>query len=246
MTMPQKYTARVSDKYFVSDNEKFLYVKFELITPDRISYQAGQYVSILINELGERRSYSIASTSSDEHGFHLIVEINEAGKGSSFFKNIQIGQEVEVMAPLGQFIIKPLNQNTIKPFENKLLFVATGSGIVPIWSMINDLLINKAETRAMRLHWGMRNEEDLFFVDDLNQLTEEHPNFVFDIVLSKASDDWDLCSGHVQDCLKRDFVTGLDGWEAYVCGKPEVVADLVDTLTKLKINPVDIYHEKFT
>ena len=246
MTMPQKYTARVSDKYFVSDNEKFLYVKFELITPDRISYQAGQYVSILINELGERRSYSIASTSSDEHGFHLIVEINEAGKGSSFFKNIQIGQEVEVMAPLGQFIIKPLNQNTIKPFENKLLFVATGSGIVPIWSMINDLLINKAETRAMRLHWGMRNEEDLFFVDDLNQLTEEHPNFVFDIVLSKASDDWDLCSGHVQDCLKRDFVTGLDGWEAYVCGKPEVVADIVDTLTKLKINPVDIYHEKFT
>ena len=244
--MPQKYTARVSDKYFVSDNEKFLYVKFELIKPDRISYQAGQYVSILINESGERRSYSIASTSSDEHGFHLIVEINEAGKGSSFFKNIQIGQEVEVMAPLGQFIIKPLNQNTIKPFENKLLFVATGSGIVPIWSMINDLLINKAETRAMRLHWGMRNEEDLFFVDDLNQLTEEHPNFVFDIVLSKASDDWDLCSGHVQDCLKRDFVTGLDGWEAYVCGKPEVVADIVDTLTKLKINPVDIYHEKFT
>jgi len=239
---PQKYITRVSDKYFVSDNEKFLYVKFELIIPDRISYKAGQYVSVLINESGERRSYSIASTSSDEHGFHLIVEINEAGKGSAFFKNIQIGQEVEVMAPLGQFIVS----EKVEGKSEKLLFVATGSGIVPIWSMINDLLINKGETRAMRLHWGMRKEEDLFFVDDLNQLAEEHPNFVFDIVLSKPSEDWDLCSGHVQDCLRRDFVTGLEGWEAYVCGKPEVVADIVDTLTELKISPTDIYHEKFT
>lgn len=235
---PQKYTARVSDKYFVSDNGKFLYVKFELITPDRISYQAGQYVSILINELGERRSYSIASTSSDEHGFDLIVEINEVGKGSTFFKNIQIGQDVEVIAPLGQFCIKSL--------ENKLLFVATGSGIVPIWSMINDLLINQSETRPMRLHWGMRTEQDLFFVDDLNQLAEEHPNFVFDIVLSKPGSEWDLCNGHVQDCLRRDFVEGLGGWEAYVCGKPEVVGDIVDNLIKLRIRPTDIYHEKFT
>jgi len=239
---PQKYITRVSDKYFISDNEKFLYVKFELITPDRISYKSGQYVSVLINESGERRSYSIASTSSDEHGFHLIVEINEAGKGSAFFKNIQIGQEVEVMAPLGQFIVS----EKVEGKSEKLLFVATGSGIVPIWSMINDLLINKGETRAMRLHWGMRKEEDLFFVDDLNQLAEEHPNFVFDIVLSKPSEDWDLCTGHVQECLRRDFVTGLDGWEAYVYGKPEVVGDIVDTLTELKISPTDIYHEKFT
>jgi NAD(P)H-flavin reductase len=245
MSKPKKYIVRVSDKYFVSDNEKFLYVKFELISPDRISYQAGQYVSILINMSGERRSYSIASTSSDEHGFHLIVEINESGKGSSFFKNIQIGQEVEVMAPLGQFVVSEKGEGK----SEKLLFVATGSGIVPIWSMINDLLINKGETRAMRLHWGMRKEEDLFFVDDLNQLAEEHPNFVFDIVLSKPGEDWDLCSGHVQDCLRRDFPltgSGLQGWEAYVCGKPEIVVDIMNTLSELKMNSENIYHEKFT
>lgn len=60
---PQKYTARVSDKYFVSDNETFLDVKFELITPTELVIKHG-HVSILINEEGERRSYSIASTSS--------------------------------------------------------------------------------------------------------------------------------------------------------------------------------------
>ncbi len=245
MNKPQKYTARVSDKYFLTDNEKFVYIKFELVTPDRISFEAGQYVSIKINETGERRSYSIASTPDDNHGFHLIVEVIGEGKGSNFLKNIEIGQEVEVLAPMGQFIIKSLNQNTIKPFENKLLFVATGSGIVPLWSMINDLLINKKETRQMRLHWGMKTEEDLFFVEELERLAEEHPNFVFDIVLSRAGQEWDLCTGHVQDCLRRDFASGLNDWEAYVCGRPEIVIEIVNTLSELKMNPENIYHEKF-
>jgi NAD(P)H-flavin reductase len=237
MSKPQKYTARVSDKYFLTENEKFVYLKFELVLPDRIEYKAGQYVSIKINEVGERRSYSIASTSSDNHGFHLIVEVVGEGKGSNFLKNLEIGQEIEALAPMGQFVIKETSK--------KMLFVATGSGIVPIWSMINDLLINKKETRQMRLHWGMRNEEDLFFVDDLNQLSQEHPNFVFDIVLSKPSEEWDLCNGHVQDCLRRDFSSGLNDWEAYVCGRPEIVIEIVNTLSELKMNPENIYHEKF-
>lgn len=238
MMKPEKYLVRVSDKYFVSENERFLYVKFELVKPDRISYQAGQYVSLQINETGERRCYSIASTPDDNHGFHILAEMIKGGKGSEFFKKIQPGQEIEVLGPLGRFVVQ---EN-----QNKLLFVATGSGIVPIYAMINDLLINKKETRQMRLHWGMRSEEDLFFVDNLERLAEEHPNFVFDIVLSKPGSEWDLCSGHVQDCLGRDFVGGLGEWEAYVCGSQERVGDISQKLEELGMKKQDIYHEKFT
>jgi Na+-transporting NADH:ubiquinone oxidoreductase subunit NqrF len=112
--------------------------------------------------------------------------------------------------------------------------------------MINDLLINKKEVRQIRLHWGMRSEEDLFFVDNFERLAEEHPNFVFDIVLSKPSEEWDLCTGHVQDCLRRDFTQGLADWSGYVCGSPEIVVDIVKKLEVLGMKPEDIYHEKFT
>ena len=84
----EKYTARVSDKYFVTDNERFMYVKFELVLPDRIVFKAGQYVSLKINEIGERRSYSIASMPDDNHGFHLLTEMINQGKGSEYLKNI--------------------------------------------------------------------------------------------------------------------------------------------------------------
>lgn len=237
---PQKFTARVSDKYYISENERFLYLKFELVLPDRISFFAGQYVSLMINEAGERRSYSIASTPDDNHGFHILAEIVEGGKGSEFLRNIRLGQVIEVLAPLGRFVVA-------EDGRDKLLFVATGSGIVPIYSMINDLLINKHERRPMRLHWGMRYPEDLFFVDNLGRLMEEYPNFLFDIVLSKSNPEWELCTGHVQECLKRDFPKGeLKNWEAYICGKKDIVIDLAQYLEQLNMKKENIYFEKFT
>lgn len=239
---PEKYRAKVSDKYFLTENQKFLYVKFELINPDRIKYRAGQYVSLKVDQSGERRSYSIASTPDDTHGFHLMAEILAEGKGSKFLQMAEIGQEVEVVAPMGQFVIREENMN-------KFLFVATGSGIVPVYAMINDLLINKREQRQIRLHWGLRSEEDMFWFDNLERLAEQYPNFVFDPVLSRPSETWSLCRGHVQDCLKRDFATqdgqGLSGWQGYICGNPKMVEETKAALVELKMRNEDIYYEKF-
>lgn len=246
LAQPQKFTARVSEKYYLSESERFLFVSFELVLPDRIEFRAGQYVSLKINEQGERRSYSIASSPDDNHGFHLVAEMVPEGHGSHYLKNIKLGEVVEVLAPLGRFAVPPSpmaseGQGQMK----KLLFVATGSGIIPIYSMINDLLINKHETRQMRLNWGMRSEEDIFWFDNFERLMENYPNFVFDPVLSRPGEEWSLCSGHVQDCLKRDFVSGLADWESYVCGNPTMVEDLVKLLLEMGMAQDDIHHEKF-
>lgn len=235
----QQYRAKVSEKYYLTENEKFLYVKFELVEPDRISYLAGQYVSIKINEAGERRSYSISSSPDDNHGFHLLAEMVEGGKGSVFLQKIQPGESVEVLAPLGRFVVQ-------EGQTKKLLFVATGSGIAPIYSMINDLLINKHDTRQMRLHWGLKNEANMFWFDNFGRLTEQYPNFVFDPVLSRSGEGWSLCNGHVQDCLKRDFgEKDLSDWQGYVCGNPKMVEEVSVLLGELGMKSEDIHREKF-
>ena len=113
--------------------------------------------------------------------------------------------------------------------------------------MINDLLLNKRETRQIRLHWGLKNEANMFWFDNFERLMESYPNFVFDPVLSQPGEDWDLCSGHVQDCLKRDFGSaGLKGWEGYVCGNPTMVEEVSVLLPQLGMDSTLIYREKFT
>jgi Na+-transporting NADH:ubiquinone oxidoreductase subunit NqrF len=113
--------------------------------------------------------------------------------------------------------------------------------------MINDLLINKHETRPIRLHWGLKNEANMFWFDNFERLMGDHPNFVFDPVLSQPGEDWDLCSGHVQDCLRRDFAQkGLSDWEGYVCGSPKMVEEVCALLPQLGMKNENVHHEKFT
>jgi ferredoxin-NADP reductase len=238
----QQFNTKVSDLYYLNDTHTYLLIKFELIEPDRIHFFAGQYVSLKVTEKGDRRSYSIVTTPDDDHGFQLVAEIIPNGLGSEFLKHLKPGDDVEVLAPLGRFVINPEENR-----DKKRLFVATGSGIAPINAMITDLLINRRETRPMRLHWGMRDEQRLFWFDNYERLSEEHSNFVFDVVLSQPSDEWTLCTGHVQDCLRRDFTpqTIVD-WDVYVCGNPTMVEQVSELMQEMGLPANQFHHEKFT
>jgi ferredoxin-NADP reductase len=240
---PLKYRARLSEKYYLAENEHFLFLKFELVEPKAIAFVAGQYVSFAIPGGGARRSYSIASTPDTMHGFSIVAEMVPGGLGSTFLRALPLGDEVEVLGPLGRFVVdEPESAVT----QSKLLFVATGSGIVPIYSMINDLLINKHESRQMRLHWGLRDEASMFWFDNFERLMETYPNFVFDPVLSQPGEGWSLCRGHVQDCLTRDFAeTKLTQWHGYVCGNPTMVEQVSALLAALGMEREHIHHEKF-
>lgn len=234
----EKFVARVSDSYYLNENKSFLLVKFELVKPSRIHFQAGQYVSVKVNDKGERRSYSIVSTPDVSHGITLVAEMIPGGKGSEFLQGLKPGMTIECLGPLGRFVVGQ---------EDKLLFVATGSGIAPIYSIINDQLINERNGRPMRLHWGMRDESHLFWLDNLERLAEEHANFVFDIVLSKPGEAWSLCAGHVQDCLRRDLAgQELEKWGAHICGNPTMVSEVATLLKSMGMPEPNIHREKFS
>lgn len=234
----QKYRARVSDTYYLNEGKSYLLVKLELVEPDEIVFQAGQYVSIKVNVAGERRSYSIVSTPDINHGVTLVAEILPNGKGSEYLRGLKPGDEVEILGPLGRFVV-----DEVTP---KLLFVATGSGIAPIYGMIEDRLINKRDMRPMRLHWGMRDESKIFWLDNFQRLSDEHPYFVFDLVLSQPGPEWSLCSGHVQDCLVRDLEkVNIKEWAGHICGNPKMVEQVSELLAKMGMPESQIHHEKF-
>lgn len=247
----QVFKTRVADKFCVSPNERYVEIKLELVDPNRIEFVAGQYVSLRVNEQGERRSYSIVNTPDVNHAVTLLAEMVEEGKGTGYLRELKPGDEVDMLGPLGRFVVEDdenkstHEQNNAKTRERKFLFVATGSGIVPIKCMIEDLLINRKEQQPVRLHWGMKSSEDMFWFDNFERLAEEHPNFVFDQVLSRPSEEWSLCTGHVQDCLLRDFSQGLAGWEAYVCGHPDKVESVSQTLLELGMEEELIFNERF-
>ena len=222
---------------------RFQYVDFELMSPARIQFQGGQYLIMKVPGMEERRNYSIASEPAQDHSVEILVDISPGGDGSLYLASLSPGDEAEFMAPAGVFVVAD-PESELGRAEEKLLFVATGSGISSIRSQILDLLQTKKDKREMYLHWGMRYVEDLFWEEEFRGLAEFFPNFHFDLVLSRPPRQWSLCSGYVTHCVAehhKDF----SKIGVYLCGNGQMLVDMTTLLTERGIQKEHIHTEKF-
>lgn len=250
--MIQTYKSIVSEHELLGGS--FQYMHLELFTPHRIEFLAGQYVIVTIEEAhGIRRNYSIASSPSMDHAIELLVDVKPQGEGSLYLASLSPGDEVEFAGPFGNFVVKADEQVTHgEKAATDLLFVATGSGISTIRSMILDQLMNKKNQNPIRLWWGMRYPEDCFWIEDFDQLEKEYPNFKWDLVLSKPPEAWPLHSGHVTPHLVRYVEqSGSPGgpgprpFSFYLCGSQNMIVDVSTELEQAGINKAQIHYEKF-
>ena len=219
-------------------NPRYTEFYFELKEPPTFKFLAGQYVSLEVSNDGTRRMYSIASPPSLDHGFKLLVDLSPAGVGTTFLKNLQFGQEVKVLGPLGHFVLDASGK------EEALVFVGTGPGIAPLRSMIEDALVDKKDPRPMRLYWGMRHETELLWLEDFEDLNEKYSNFEFYPIISRPQGDWPLSVGHVTDLVLAHHFLPNTGF--YLCGNQNMINDVSQILTEKKqVNPSFIHFERY-
>jgi ferredoxin-NADP reductase len=235
MVKPQNYKAKVTEHLEL--NQKYHELRFEFVDPHLLEFAAGQYLSLAIGG-GERRSYSIVSTPATNHAVNLCIDVEPGGKGSTYLKNLQPGDEVEFIAPLGQFTIDQSGA------EKKLLFVATGSGIAPFKSMIFDLLEDKKDTREIWLLWGLRRVEEMFWEDEWRQINEFYANFHYRLMISQPPGHWPLIAGRVNTELK-DVALNQD-WGVYLCGSQEMIAEVSQIVQNRGVLKDRIHFEKFS
>lgn len=235
MYRPQQMKAKLVEKQVY--NEKFTHYWFGLVQPHTMQFDPGQYVSMVVDATGDRRSYSIASKPENQDAFELLIDHTPGGAGCQFLANLQIGAEVDVMGPLGRFVFVPGGT------EEELVFVATGSGIAPFRSMIMTLLQEGTERRPMTLYWGMRYVEELFWLDEFQDLAESFSNFKFHPVISRAVAEWPLCRGRVTDCLNIHQVPINAAY--YLCGNATMIEEVTALMQGKGVATENIHFEKF-
>lgn len=230
---PQPFTARFEDK--IVHNAKYIEYHFELAQPHELHFMAGQYVSIKVAESGERRSYSICSAPSIAHGFILLNDITPAGLGTQYLESLVFGQEITGMGPLGRFVLSD------QP-ESAIVLIGTGSGITPLKSMLLSL-VESRDTRPISLYWGMRHAEELFWLDDFQDIVEANEHISFYPVISQPNPEWTLSTGHVTDLLAVHEFPQDAGY--YLCGSNNAIKSINEFLLAKSIDPQYIHHEQF-
>ncbi len=208
----------------------------EMIEPSSLLFQAGQAIAVVVPDatspIPVLGYFSIASPPRCLTQLVLLLNSQDRGKGAAYLLAQSIDAEVQISGPYGAFTLQH------EP-ERRLLFVGTGTGVAPLWSMMTTLL-EEASFRQIRLLWGLRSEVDRYYLDELEAWTTQYENFSYVLTLSKPSAAWQGKKGRVTELLQE--LSTVDEMAAYVCGNLTMVKE-VSSLLKEK-GDCAIYRER--
>ncbi|GAB3231009.1 2Fe-2S iron-sulfur cluster-binding protein [Mycolicibacterium hippocampi] len=188
-----------------------------------LSFRAGQYAEFLIPGTSERRSFSLASAPSEELDCLFCIKRVDGGAFGTLLQTLRPGDSLDIEAPFGAMFYR----DTGRP----VLIVATGSGIAPIMSILND--IAGAEV-PIRFYYGIRCADDLIYQDALNGLAERFSDFEFIPCVSRGSGEGinGARLGRVNRVIAED-IRDASAYDAYLCGPP-AMCDAVRLLLEVK------------
>lgn len=208
-------------------------IDLALLDPAEMRFTAGQFVSFEIARLGSdipaTRPYSIASSPTDLKSVQLLFNRVSGGPGSGYLFSLQPGDVTAFKGPVGSFTLRDI------------LFVATGTGIAPIRSMLR-ALTEAGSKRRITLLWGLRGERDLYYQDELTDLRDRLPQFSFTTTLSQPGANWSGAAGRVVPLVvsEIDTVANLD---VYLCGNGSMIREVRDIIRRTGLCP--IYTEQY-
>src|SRR5438876_268267 len=105
-----------------------------IVEPARFEFQPGQYLSFRIpgNGASQTGSYSIASAPDPSNVVEICFKHLGGGAAAEYLYACLPGTPLELSGPFGRFVLR-------LPVSRDSLFLATGTGITPIRSMLQTL-----------------------------------------------------------------------------------------------------------
>ncbi|MDF2691261.1 MAG: NAD(P)H-flavin reductase [Gammaproteobacteria bacterium] len=145
--------------------------------------------------------------------------------------------QIEVNAPIGNAYLR---EQSFMP----ILFVAGGTGIAPLKSIIEHL-VRKNSKREMFLYWGARQPEFLYLHELFSNLSKILKNFHYVPIISGANDAWHGKKGLVHQAVLDDF-KDLSRFAAYICGPFDMCFIAREDFAKQGLNRDNMYSDAFS
>ena len=213
-------------------------MRVHLRCDDPLEFRAGQYVTV-IREGGLTRAYSIASL--PEHGeLELHVRRVASGKMSGWFHNqARPGDRVSILGPSGECFYVPGRE------DQPLVLAGTGTGLAPLYGIVRDAL-KHGHRGPIHLFHGALHRQGLYLVEELRRMAAEHAHVNYIPAVLNAGDvpEPDLAVGALDSIITK-HLPKLNGYRAYVCGDPGIVATLKKKLFLGGVASREIYADAF-
>jgi ferredoxin-NADP reductase len=211
-----KKTAQVVEARMLSPSVRSL----RLLPADGpLSFVAGQWIDLYVatREGLQKRAYSIASAP-DDATLELAVTLVPEGAASPVLHTLEQGSEVLVDGPYGFFTHDAALADT------PCLFVATGTGLSPLRSML--FAWQKRARRApITLLFGVRTQADILWSHELFAWARDYPELSLEVTLSRPDAGWTGRTGYVQTHV-AELARALGEPHIFICGLNRMVSEV--------------------
>jgi ferredoxin-NADP reductase len=198
---------------------------FRVESEEMLEFLPGQSICIEFPIQGgsSPSPYSIASAPRSDNCFELCLRRGTKGSPAARLCELNEGMRVKSTRPKGVFVLHQPAGDTV--------FLAAGTGIAPIRSMLHWLLKKNDRHPDAKIYliFGARESESLLFHREFLQLAQQHSNFHYLPTLSRPEPHWNCACGYVQDHLHR-LPLRPESTHAYLCGPAAMIKNVRETL----------------
>lgn len=213
----------------------------------RFPFQEGQFLSLLVKDPDEVepivwRAYSLANASESKDFYELCVRLQPGGRAGKYLQSLSKGEWVEFRAPYGDFMFKT-------PADRGACFIGTGTGVVPLRSIVRSAKFRKEPPLFSLALLGFRYVRDILYRGDFEEFGVKTYYAISDEkgsrhVSTKGGDP--VQSGRITDLLTR--LKDSFPWtetDFYLCGNGAMIVDAIRYLRAKGVDPSAIHAEAF-
>lgn len=196
---------------------------FQIALPQPVDFKVGQFMEVTILLAGrEGKKYFTISSPPIETRFIEFTKRITQSPFSQTLNQMKPGDWIRISMPLGRF--------TLERAEGKIAFLSGGIGITPIRSMCQFAADMKMD-RDIVLLYGNRNQTDIPFQDEFENMKKVLPRLRVVHVLDAPKEGWQGHTGHIiKEIIAKEIPDHAER-TFFVCGPPKMVEGLTRILT---------------
>lgn len=231
--LPSRRTLPAKVRSFRLVKEDVLELVLRLPPNQKFHFESGQYVNLIRGDI--KRSYSIAnSTSSNTLSF--FIKNYPSGQMSKYlFSDLEVDDLFRIEGPIGTFFYRNTPKKT-------LIFLATGTGIAPVKSILEGLALQPDLVIDKQIHvfWGNRSAGDFFW-----QVAFQNLDVNFHPCISRPENYSEgFKKGYVQEVLLNENVD-IEDSIVYACGSEAMIQSARTLLTEHGLEIKNFYSDAF-
>lgn len=212
----------------INESPQVKTLKLEL--EKEITFEPGQFITIIYNLDNKlvRRAYSISHWT-EQPTNQITITLNQTPNGtiSPRLYNVKQNDVLELEGPFGNF--------NINKKDNPVLFLAAGTGVAPLNTMIES-----QKERPLTLIYSVRAENLILFKEQLE--SKENLNFI-PTLTDDIPKGWTGKTGRINKELIKEHIQPNS--EVYICGMLEFVKSMLIFLEELNVQKDQIHTERW-